>query len=127
MCQLDLDLDCGLVCSYGWKGIEVFCIPCLLKFHVRGGFLPSCNEVGSQAATQLQSFMKRARRWFVGGHDAKDWKFRCEAGFIYSEPVPNGAMPDRAVGTWARFQGGIFLADPSITVKALPGLPDSGN
>ena len=27
-------------------------------------------------------------------------------------------MPDRAPGTWARFQGGMFLADPTILVKA---------
>ena len=58
-----------------------------------------------------------ARRWFVGGQDAKDWRFQCEAGFIYSEPV-NGTMPDRVPGSWARFQGGVFLADPTIVVKA---------
>lgn len=57
------------------------------------------------------------RRWYVGGRDAKDWKFQCQAGFIYSEPEANGASPDRVAGGWARFQNGIFVADPSITVQ----------
>eukprot|EP00930_Biecheleria_cincta_P024864 TRINITY_DN17749_c0_g1_i1.p1 TRINITY_DN17749_c0_g1~~TRINITY_DN17749_c0_g1_i1.p1 ORF type:complete len:837 (+),score=222.06 TRINITY_DN17749_c0_g1_i1:49-2559(+) len=58
------------------------------------------------------------QRWYVGGRDAKDWKFQCQAGFIYSEPEAHGASPDRVAGGWARFQNGIFVADPSITVKA---------
>jgi hypothetical protein len=50
-------------------------------------------------------------RWFVGGPDAKEWKFKCEAGFMYSDRTP-----EQASG-WARFQGGLFVADPSVTVS----------
>jgi len=57
------------------------------------------------------------QRWYVGGRDAKDWRFHCQAGFIYSECVANGIMPDQMTGGWARFQGGVFVADSSITVE----------
>jgi len=76
--------------------------------------MPLWKHVGSE----LWLYCGTNRRWFVGGQDAKEWKFRCEAGFIYSEPVEKGTTPDRAPGTWARFQGGMFLADPTILVKA---------
>lgn len=33
------------------------------------------------------------------------------------EPIANASTPDQASG-WARFQGGVFLADPSVSVTA---------
>ncbi|CAE7763992.1 desi1, partial [Symbiodinium microadriaticum] len=53
--------------------------------------MPLWKHVGSE----LWLYCGTNRRWFVGGQDAKEWKFRCEAGFIYSEPVEKGTMPDR--------------------------------
>lgn len=81
------------------------------------GECPNGRPLWKQKQQELWLYCGTNNRWFVGGPDAKGWKFQCEAGFIYSEPIANASTPDQASG-WARFQGGVFLADPSVSVTA---------
>lgn len=82
------------------------------------GLRPNGMPLWKLRGGEMWLYFGTNRRWYVGGRDAKDWKFQCQAGFIYSEPEANGASPDRSAGGWARFQNGVFVADPSITVQA---------
>lgn len=105
--------------------VQVFCatIPGLPvisgEYHLVHGEHPNGRPLWKQRDGEHWLYCGTNNRWFVGGRDAKDWKFHCEAGFIYSEPVLDGRMPHQAAGSWARFQNGVFLADPSVTVTPL--------
>lgn len=86
------------------------------EYHLVPGVCPNGQPVWKHKQAELWLYFGTNHRWFVGGPDAKEWKFKCEAGFIYSDPVHAGSTPDQASG-WARFQGGIFVADPSVGVS----------
>ncbi|CAL1149419.1 unnamed protein product [Cladocopium goreaui] len=45
----------------------------------------------SEWETEMSCQTGMNHRWFVGGPDAKEWKFKCEAGFMYSDRTPEQA------------------------------------
>ena len=87
------------------------------EYYLVSGVCPNGRPLWKHRQQELWLYCGTNHRWFVGGPDAKDWKFKCEAGFIYSDPVVAGSSPDQASG-WARFQGGLFVADSNVTVRA---------
>eukprot|EP00434_Breviolum_minutum_P034156 symbB.v1.2.030221.t1/scaffold3380.1/size79486/7 len=86
------------------------------EYALVSGVYPNGRPLWKHKQQELWLYFGTNNRWFVGGPDSKEWKFKCEAGFIYSEPVTAGSTPDQAAG-WARFQGGLFVADSSVTVQ----------
>ncbi len=86
------------------------------EYALVSGVYPNGRPLWKHKQQELWLYFGTNNRWFVGGPDSKEWKFKCEAGFIYSEPVTAGSTPDQAAG-WARFQGGLFVADSSVTVS----------
>lgn len=86
------------------------------EYSLVAGVCPNGRPLWKHRQQELWLYYGTNHRWFVGGPDAKDWKFKCEAGFIYSDPVVATSTPEQASG-WARFQGGLFVADPSVTVS----------
>jgi len=86
------------------------------EYALVSGVYPNGRPLWKHKQQELWLYFGTNNRWFVGGPDSKEWKFKCEAGFIYSEPATAGSTPDQAAG-WARFQGGLFVADSSVTVS----------
>ena len=84
------------------------------EYHLVAGEWFNGRPLWKQKGQELWLYCGTNQRWFVGGVDAKEWRFRCEKGFIYSELV-KGMSPEDCT-QWARFQAGIFVSDPEVTV-----------
>merc|ERR1719253_811419 len=54
--------------------------------------------------------------WIVGSTGAKEKKFECSRGVIYSHTPHGGVMPDKVEGLWLRLDGEAFHEDDAIKV-----------
>mmetsp|Transcript_95508 Transcript_95508/g.279287 ORF Transcript_95508/g.279287 Transcript_95508/m.279287 type:complete len:565 (-) Transcript_95508:148-1842(-) len=55
--------------------------------------------------------------WIIGSSGAKEKKFECSRGVIYSNIPHGGVMPDKVQGFWLRLDGEAFREDSAITVS----------
>eukprot|EP00928_Gymnodinium_smaydae_P001272 TRINITY_DN10484_c0_g1_i1.p1 TRINITY_DN10484_c0_g1~~TRINITY_DN10484_c0_g1_i1.p1 ORF type:complete len:1273 (+),score=275.69 TRINITY_DN10484_c0_g1_i1:174-3821(+) len=56
-------------------------------------------------------------QWFVGGAEEERINFRCDTGFIASDPACHAELPEAVpAGAWRRFDGRAWIADAAIEV-----------
>jgi len=67
----------------------------------------------------------RSGKWMIGGVDCKASDFTRSAGYLFSDTVHNGEMPDQMAGTWCWWDGQQFVQDAAVVVSAAcsPQLP----